>query len=342
MIRNIEVFNQRFIPEDLHHRDGHIEELRHALDGIPDPKRHEMVTIYGPSGSGKTTLARYVARRFETEYPDLCVGYIDCIMQSTQTSALEELFGQTRLVPTVPTSPNRRFDYLAALRDAADPVLVIVDEVDFLEEPRLIHALHGTRGVWPIVIGIDETELLANMHPGVRTRLQSARHIRLSRFTHNQLTDIVWSRIERGLQSKDIVRPSAVDAIVERAEGNAGIAIAILRACIYHLDPHNREPITTDVVDIVKEAAEAGVRARYADRLATHPRLLFELIAAADSISASQLKREYVARAPNPRGDSMRQNYLGQLQRYGLVYTTGSGRGTRYHAMPVESTDAGI
>lgn len=290
------------------------------------------------------SCSRYVARRFESEYPDLTVGYIDCITHSTQTSALQELFEQTQLVQTVPTSSTRRFDYLAALRDATDPVLVIVDELDFLEEPRLIHALHGTRGVWPVVIGIDETETLANMHPGIRTRLQTARRIRLSRFTHIQLSDIVWSRIERGLHVPEVVRPAAVRAMVERAEGNASIAIAILRACIHHLDPHDFEPITTEVVDAVKEAAEAGVRARYADRLDTHPRLLYQLIksTSTDGITGGRLKSEYEKRSASPRSDRMRQNYLAQLQRYGLVDTTGRGRGMRYHAMPVKSIDGGL
>lgn len=323
------VLDRDYIPNELPHRDGHIQALRGALDTIPDPQEYEMAAIYGPAGSGKTTLARYVAERFDTEYPGLDVGYVDCVTCGTQTSVLHELLRQTGHIPKSKTGTKQGYDYLAQVRDASEPMLLIIDELDFLEDPSLIHSLFGTYGVWVILIGIDEYDVLDGLPAGTRSRLQTARHIRLSKYTNDQLSDILWDRVELGLRH-DLVSQSVVQEIADRARGDAHVAISLLRECVSHLDPHQPEEITIELLNEVEDVVTLDVRRRYQEQLATHPRLLYEIITDSGVISGEDLKRQYEQRVHESRSDRMRQKYLDRLERYNLIKKVGSGRGMQY------------
>lgn len=326
------VLDRDFIPNELPHRDGHIQELRNALAGIPNPEGHELIAIYGPAGSGKTTLARYVAQRFDAEYPELNVGYVSCVTSGTQTSALHELLTQTGHLPTSTTGARQTYDYLARIRDVTDPLLLIIDELDFLEDPSLIHSLYGTYGVWAIFIGIDEYDFLEGLRSGTRSRLQTAHHIRLSKYTNQQLMDILWDRINLGLRH-DIVTQSVLQEITNRARGDAHLAISLLRECVNQLDPNDPEKITVEILDEVEDTVSLDVRQRYEQQLATHPRVLYTIINEAGSISGGDLKLEYENRVSNVRSDRMRQKYLERLERYNLIEATGTGRGKKYHTL---------
>lgn len=323
------VLHRDYIPNELPHRDGHIQSLRNSLARIPNPEEHELIALYGPAGSGKTTVARYVAQRFDDEYPELTVGYVDCVTCGNETTVLHELLKQTGHLPKS-SGPKERYDYLARIRDATDPILLIIDELDFLEDPSVIHALYGTYGVWVILIGIDEYDVLQGINSGTRSRLQSAHHIRLSKYTNQQLADILWDRINLGLRH-DLVSQSVVREIANRARGDAHYAISLLRECVNQLDPNRPEEITVEHVDEVQEKVSLDIRQRYEEQLATHPRILYTIIKEEEEISSGDLKREYETRVSEARSNRMRQKYLERLEQYNLIEKTGSGRGTVYH-----------
>lgn len=328
--RNDSVLDREYIPNELPHRDGHVQDLRRSLTRIPDPEGYETIAIFGPAGSGKTTVARYVAQRFDAEYPALKVGYVDCVSSGTQRSVLHELLTQTGHLPTGRSGPTQGYDYIARIRDTTDPLLLIIDELDFLDDTSLIHSLYGTYGVWTIFIGIDEYDILEGLQSGTRSRLQGAHHIRLSKYTNQQLTDILWGRIDLGIQ-EGIVSKNAVREIAERARGDAHLAISLLRECVHQYIQHGPRRITVDVLDQVEANVSLDVRQRYEDQLATHPRALYSLIKSAESISGRDLKQEYEDHVAEPRSDRMRQKYLERLERYNLIEKTGTTRNARYH-----------
>ncbi len=330
MSHRVDPLDREFIPDELYHRDGHIQELRRALDNIPDQRRDDLVAIYGPSGSGKTTIAKYVTTRYDEEYGDLAVVYVDCAAASTSTSILHEVLSQLHRLPTRLQGVSNRYDYIAELREIEQPVLVVLDELDFLDDHSIIHTLFGTRGVWGVLIGVYENALLSNMHQGIRNRLQTARTIRLDRYSTRQLAEILWGRIELVMPPSRCT-DEAVLTMADAASGDAHKALALLRGAIETFRSSDSRKITAELVQGIQSGVEDRLIDRYVQRLPTHPRLLYDIIESAGSINAGQLKREYVSRAVEPKSDRMRRKYLGALERYSLIKTTGSTRDRRYH-----------
>lgn len=318
-----EVLDLEYIPRDLHHRDGQIQQLRDALAGVLTDGSARIVTIFGPSGSGKTTLAKYVSERFEEEAWDLETGYANCIDEQTPTQVLQTLVNETGLFQTPP--PRSVSDCMALFRDASDPLVLTVDDLGHLDDPAFIKSLTGIRGVGVILIGIDEDEILATMPAGLRNRVRTARVVRLKPYTNQQLVVILWGRIELGFHPGIFTRPG-VRAIAEWAKGDAYQAIALLRECLETVEVAESGSIDRE---FVTEVAAAFVPPPH--ELGTHERLLYNLIEEAESITGRELKQRYEERSPTPRGNSARNRYLQTLEERGLISSTGTGRGKRYH-----------
>lgn len=320
--RQLEVLDPEYIPRDLHHRDGEIQQLKNTLERVLVDGSARTVTIFGPSGSGKTTLAKYVTRRFEAEAEPLKRGYANCIDEKTPTRILQRLLTETGIRPAAPNMSMSAC--LAVWKNRSDPVLLTIDDLGNLDEAAFIKSLMGTRRVGLILIGLKENEILAGLPTGVRERVQAAPTVRLKRYTNQQIEDILWGRLELGRSQHLITRP-AIRAIAEWSRGNAYRAIVLLRECVETAD------LGYDAID--RESVEE-ISANFLappDDLGTHERLLYRLIEEAGSITASKLKRRYEDQSPNPRGDSMRRRYLQRLERYGFISSSGAGFGKRYH-----------
>jgi Cdc6-like AAA superfamily ATPase len=318
--RQLEVLDPQYLPRDLYHRDGEIQQLKNTLERVLYDGSARTVTIFGPSGSGKTTLAKYIMRRFTAEAERLKLGHASCIDEKTPTRILQKLLTETGIRPTA--SNMSQAACLAVWKNRSDPVLLTIDDLGDLDEPAFIKSLMGTRRVGLILIGLEENEILAGLPANVRSRMQAAPTIRLQRYTNQQIEDILWGRLE---QSPDLVTGPAVRTIAEWSRGSAYRAIALLRECVQTAGV-GYQAIDREVVEEVSEGFHPPPQT-----LGTHERLLYSLIEEAGSITASALKRRYEEQSPNPRGDSMRRRYLQSLEQYGLISSTGSTRAKRYH-----------
>jgi Cdc6-like AAA superfamily ATPase len=346
MIDDARALEHHFVPQDLSHRDGQIGSLAAALEPITEGTTGEHTLVVGPSGSGKTTLAKYVARKLERQRLDFDWGYVNCQSDPSPTAALHQLVKSAGVDVRRPEGTSRSY-YLDRLADHDGQLVTIVDEVNVITDPQLLHALYETRGVTIVGICIDDDDLLASpdLDPGTESRLRSMRRLALDTYTHEELLDILAYRVAHGLDG-DRVTDAALEAIADVAAGNARLAITHLRRAAKAVADGAADELTTAVVDRVTEDARTAVHDLHIRSLGTHQRALYTIIrdAGSEGIRAGALHEAYDQQVQNPRGRSMRRRYLDSLERYGLIRQSGSGRGTTYYLRspqdkaPVRST----
>jgi len=229
MITNQQAFQQTYVPSELHHREGAIETLTTTLRPLTTREAGTDIFIFGPSGTGKPTLARYVVELLHRENPALTSGYVDAMANASHTDALRALAKDTGVADALRREGTAASTYLDRLRAVDGQVLAVVDEVQVLEDYRTLQVLWEIPNVTLLLVCLDEDRLFAEFDSQLRSRLGSARSIRLDRYTSDEMESILESRVEAGLEP-DIIDEDTLRYLADLAAGDARRGIALLRA----------------------------------------------------------------------------------------------------------------
>lgn len=331
MIKDARAIRPSHIPSDLHHRDGKIEQLANSLRPITDGDTGENVLIFGPSGTGKTTLAKFVVQELERETLDFRWGYHNCISGSSKAEVLYGVMRDAGLGADLRKTGSPTSEFIDRLRESDRRVVVIIDEVDVLEDDTTLQALYDVPNVTIVAITISEDDLFAHIDSRVSSRLRSAGTIRLPRFTHAQLVDILRARIQAGLRPGTI-SSEAISYIADVAAGDAREAIGMLRSAARSVSrDDNRSQIIPRVVDEIRSDALEEIQLERVEDLGTHKRLLYDIIESAREVRTTELHETYEERAQDPKAKSTRRRYLVNLEsKYGLIESSGNGKGKVY------------
>jgi len=329
MIVDARALRPSFVPQDLHHRDGQIEALANALKPVTTGDIGEDVFVFGPSGAGKTTTARYVLDRLERQALDVRTGYVNAMSDNTKAAALHTLLRNGNLGTDLRPEGTPSSTYINRLREYDGQFVAVIDEVDVLADQSMLHSLYDLPNVSMVLICVDEDSLFCDLDPRVESRLRSAEKLYLEKYTHDELHDILWSRVEAGLEGYR-VKDTAVKRIADLAAGDARLGIALLRKGAKYVGEHGHKELSPTVVDAVETAAQQYLEERTETQLGTHQQLLFEIVRDSGEVSAGHLHETYEERAQETKAKSTRRKMLASLERYGLIEQQGTGRGTRY------------
>lgn len=343
MITDARALRPQFIPRDMVHRQGAIDQMVSIIDPLKWSVSSDNISIFGPSGSGKTTLAKYVLRKMERSHLDYRWGYVNCMSESSKTGALHRLLRDCRLGQDIRRAGTPASEYFERIREFDGVLVFVVDEADVLDEPELIAALADMEGVCLITICIDQDEFHASLRDQerVRSRLRAAETITLDKYSYSQLSDIIRYRVDHGLDAGR-VDDEAVEYIADIAAGDARRGIAYLRRAARHVQDGSAETLTVDVVREVADDAQANLRERRIRYLGTHKRALYDLVEAGgpDGVSAGELHQEYQKSVQNPKVRRTVRRYLDSLERYELIESYGSTSATRYKTIGSKATEA--
>jgi Cdc6-like AAA superfamily ATPase len=329
MIQNARVLKEDWVPQELAHRDGHLQHLSAQLKPIAHGLGAETVIITGASGTGKTTIAKYIVRQLEQEVLGIRWGYVNCISESSMTSIIYSLVQDAGRANDLRKAGTPRAVLLDRLRDRDEHFVGIIDEVDVIDDEQTIQALWELPNVTLVLICVDEDDFFADLDSRVASRIRGAAKVSLEKYHHEELVDILWSRIDAGLAS-GVVEEEAVKYIADVAAGDARHAITLLRRAVRDAVEGGDETLSVGNVRPVQEDAREEIHERHVDTLGTHQRHLYEIIRDAEEIGASDLHARYEGRVSEPRVKSTRRKYLQSLERYELIESSGQGRGKRY------------
>jgi cell division control protein 6 len=328
VIADARVFQEDWVPTDMHHRDAELNLMASALQPVVEGEAGTELLLTGPSGTGKTCSAKYLLGKLRERVLDLDAQYVNCWSDYTRYRVLFRILDG---IDSVEAHRNRTSasDLLERLRDVDHPVVVILDEVDQLAAANVLYDLYELPHVEMVLISNGEAEVLAGLDDRLQSRLRTATRVTFDRYGTEALVSILDQRVRQGLQP-DVIGRTELEAIARSADGNARNAIAVLRSAAQLAESRDAEAITQAIVEDAVSDARTRVRRTLLEKLNDHQRVLYDTIAAEEPIAPGDLYEAYEAAVDDPRTRRTVRTYLTKLEQYSLVVADGSAQGRRY------------
>jgi Cdc6-like AAA superfamily ATPase len=322
MITDSRVFRDEYLPGELVHRDGEIDELSQALQPAVNGNAADDILISGPSGVGKTALSRYALNRL-LKHADVDRAYVRCLGASEE-DVLREVIDEHRSR----TSPDRNASVellRTQLKDCVDkPYIVVLDEADALRDTDAVGALVDVPEISVIAICHEPKRWLARAPRAVQASIQLP--IRLRNYTTDELVDILSARAKQGLP-RGTVTDEQLEQIAAGVDGSARFGVQALRAAAEIAEERGGRRILDDDVDASFKRARQRIRSSNLDSLTFHHHILYALIYESGRVTAQEINERYeefdeelyYGYDAMPVGRRSRRNKLGKLREYDLV-----------------------
>lgn len=332
MIQDARVLQDDFLPREVVHREQEMEELVRALKPIQEGKSEsgETALLTGPSGAGKTCLAKYSAGELKQELFDVETHYVDCWRHHTRFSALYQVLNGINRTMDIHRRSTPTDELLDRLHEHDEmPYVVVLDEVDQLDDLRLLYDLNSVRNLTTVLIANRREAIFSQVDQRVTSRIRSARHIRFDSYTQGELVSILEDRVKKGLR-EDSIDQTELEQIARIADGDARVAIGVLRQAARTAWEDSQEKITSEVIEDAAPIAREDVRQRNLDKLTEHQRVLYDSITEAGSIGMGDLYQDYESSVEEPKTKRSVRNDLQKMDQYGLIKAEGENRGRTY------------
>ncbi|WP_255191966.1 Cdc6/Cdc18 family protein [Natronobeatus ordinarius] len=333
MIRDARVLRPEFVPQELVHRDAEVNHLAHVLEPLTRGEPTDVALLTGPSGTGKTCISRYMADRLQQETLSVETQYVNCWQNYSRFRTVYRILeglGKTLDIHRQSTPHDELLERLR--RYDGPPCLVILDEVDQLEDKRLLYDLHALSRFSLILIANREAELFTDLDDRLVSRLRGSERVQFDRYSTDALVEIMHRRVRIGLRDGAVDR-SVLQTIADVAAGDARVALSILRSAARRAQQNHLETITASVAEQSIPDAEAEIRRKNLDTLTPHQRLLYEILDEHDELAPGDIYATYRERAENPKTDRTVRTYLSKMARYNLLSAEGSSRDRVYRTL---------
>jgi Cdc6-like AAA superfamily ATPase len=335
MYRDARVLDPDVLPETLAHRDAALNQVTKAIGPLRDGRAARPVRIQGPSGVGKTTVARVAIRQLRRAGTPVREAYVNLFSDNTRAAILHAILRDI--------GQGTRFDYRSPatelreeVREAARsrPLVVVADEAAQVRsgDEAVYRELYEMDRVALVLVDRDLTHLFADCAESTAARLREGPDVRLSRYTADELVDILEARVRAALYDDERVTPEALELLAETVEGNARQGIVLLRSAVEHVQGTGR-PVAVETVLEIEADARTRLRDRALARLDSRYRLVYELLADEGPLTGSalheRLERELDA-SVTPR---TRRRWVAYLRDLRLVRKDGETTDATYRVV---------
>ena len=331
VITDARVLQEEFIPEEVEHRHDEVNHLSNALQPVVNDEQPENAFLYGPTGTGKTCIAKFTVEQLREEVLDVNYQYVNCWQDYNRFRVLYRLLEAIGQTTDIHRNSTPKDELLERLRTANDePFVVILDEVDQLEDTRVLYDLYEMPHVTMVLIANREDELFVNLDDRVASRLKGSTRIWFDTYSTKELTAILRARVQWGL-SPGAIDPERLKLIADIAAGDARVAIGILRSAARHAERNGLDVITSSAVKEAVPEARDEIHEKTIEKLNAHQVKIYNIIQEHGEVDPSELYTRYREEVADPKTDRTVRNYLAKMEHYNLIVAEGSGRARTYY-----------
>ena len=329
VIEDARVLTADFLPNRMVHRNSQVSEIKRNLRPLLDNGGPRNMLLYGPPGTGKTTMAKYVVDQLQKHSSTVISGSVNCWRYPSRFKVYYNLLQDlgVNLIHRTGTPTDELVD---KFRDKvkARPSIVILDEVDQIEQERILYDFARESNVALIMIANKETALY-NFDDRIRSSLEGTQEIHFPHYETDELVDILKDRRKWGLRD-EAVSTSALRRIAIRANGDARVALNALRIAAEEAETDDLEEISKELVDKALPEAEEQNKAKSIDNLNKHQKILYDILEAEGEVKPGELYEKYEEKAEEPKVKRTLRKYLKKMDHYRLIEAEGEGRWRKY------------
>ena len=341
MIRDARVLREDFIPQEVEHRDPQVNYLSEILAPPRDGEPADPAILTGPSGAGKTCIARFTTRRLRQTVLDIDRQYVNCWQNYTRFRALHTILEGLGKTIDIHRQSTPHDELLRRLEAYDGPhCVLILDEVDQLEDKRILYDLHTLPQFSLILITNHEEELFADADDRLTSRLTGSERVHFDRYTVDELTAILDARAQWGLDN-GVISTTQLTRIADTAAGDARVALNILRGAARKAQHRNSDTITDAIITDAVPEAKTEVHEKNVESLRPDQRVLYDIITEHGEIKPPQLYEEYQSQVEDPKTNRTVRNHLQKMAHYDLIDAVGTSRDRVYKATNSANATAG-
>lgn len=232
-----------YVPEELVHREEEFRELTQFFRPVLEDGVSQRVLITGSVGVGKTALSSRFGREVEQAAKkrgiDLKYVHVNCRKQGTPQMVLHKIAGKFPLsVPRRGFAPQEIMEQVIDHIEKKDVFLVVaLDELDYFIRQNGPDLLYSLTRVAEESGDINRLSIISTAYsPGFLDQVDEATRstfmhnlIELGSYSAEQLSDILWKRVEVAFRS-DMVKGAAINLASDIAarRGDARFALELL------------------------------------------------------------------------------------------------------------------
>jgi cell division control protein 6 len=330
IIRDARVLREEFIPSRVLHREGQLDTIRNCLKPMLKDTEPRNIFIYGSPGTGKTCISRFVTEELSAHTTSVQASYINCWDCSSRFKILYSILQDMGLTLSVHRKGTPTDELLDSLRTRLEQryCVIILDEVDKLEDDRILYDLVGLRRACLILISNSETAL-HGADPRVRSRLASAEQVGFPAYSERDILDILRDRAEWGMLP-GVIKDAQLKRIASASDGDSRVAINSLRIVADEAENQDLDKVTDSLIEKALPRAMNSSVERNIGMLSPQQKLIMDILGLEESIESGELSRRFhklsEQRGLDKVSDRMFRNYMDRLAHLGLVNSEGKVR----------------
>jgi len=329
VIDNRKVLTTEYLPNSMPSRSSEQNEIARALEPLLEDGYPRNLLIHGPPGTGKTAITEYVIEELK-EYEDIHKFYVNCFDEETKRDVLYSLLDDPLEVPRQGSSISEVKDKLEEKIKDKNSV-IIVDEVDQISSGDILYFLSSFMET-PLIMIANDPNVFAYFDDRVQSRLTDVKKLKMKKYSHKQLKNILQRRVEHGLK-EDAVNEKVVTRIAEKSGGDARKAIMTLKAAAYNAEDKGSEEIKMKHAKTAIESAKAKQREVDSDRLSKDQQTLKNILENADEpkkMSHIYTKYRENEEIEKPKSKRTIRRYLKKMEHYDFIKSKGKASAREY------------